>query len=154
MKSGFTLIELVLVIALIAVVTGLMLPRLRRRESSVGQDFIVRLNAFVQEGAQTAQQTASAQTITFNFGSNVLERSPEQARIPLPSELEFTDIIVNGESQLSSGKVTKTFFYILPDGTTQEVRILFRDQEQDTRIPGSGQYELVLNPFTAQFKLL
>ncbi|MBA3954420.1 prepilin-type N-terminal cleavage/methylation domain-containing protein [Candidatus Dependentiae bacterium] len=154
MKSGFSLIELVIVIALIGVITGLMLPRLRKRETSVGQDFIVRLNAFVQEGAQAALQTSHAQTITFNFASNTIERSPEQGRMTMPSELEFTDIVINGESQLATGKVTKTFFYILPDGTAQEVRILFVDHEQEKLLPNSGNYELVLNPFTVQFKLL
>lgn len=153
MKSGFSLIELVLVIALIAVITGLMLPRLRKRETSLGQDFIVRLNAFVQEGAQAALQTGRSQTITFNFASNTVERSPEQGRMQIPAELEFLEIIINGESQLATGKVTKTFFYILPDGTAQEVRIVFIDHEQDKLLPGSGTYELVLNPFTVQFKL-
>jgi hypothetical protein len=52
----------------------------------------------------------------------------------------------------SGGKTTRIFFYVIPEGLSQEVTINFIDKKDS--IDGRARMiGLVLNPFTVQFKV-
>jgi hypothetical protein len=153
MKLGFSLLELALVLGIMSLLLITFLPR-RQQEKNVGQDFIVRLNALVHQGAHAAIQSNQIQTVTVNTLSNTVDVTPLAMRIDIPKTIEFTAVVIDGQSQLKNGQATTFYFYILPDGATQEVSILFNNTRQNSNRPKTDTYELVLNPFTAQFKTL
>ena len=51
------------------------------------------------------------------------------------------------------GTTDNVWFFIIPDGLTQEVTINFVDYDDMLPNGDARQFGLVLNPFSAQFKL-
>ncbi len=48
----------------------------------------------------------------------------------------------------------KLWFYIMPDGTAQSVKLKFTDLAENEKNHEVSEYSLILNPFAAQFRLI
>jgi prepilin-type N-terminal cleavage/methylation domain-containing protein len=158
MKYGFTLIEIMLVILIMGIIASIGIPRFTRGTITQGEQFIARLNALTQYGAQEAIRSSSMVSIHFNLlGKNaeLLKANKSVKKIDIPSGIDITDFFVNGINQFSTtgGERRSAWLYISPEGIAQEVKIVFIDKIIQTRRPQAGRYEIDSNPFTALFKV-
>ena len=144
MRAGFTLIEIIIVVSIIGLLMAVGLPRIFNLRVPATQQFIARLNAFVQQGAQAALQTGTVQAIKFNLGARTVERDNSQLRVSIPDDLKIQDIIINGEPQVTD-RTVEVRVYINPQGHTQNVKLILTEREQ--------HFTYILNPFTVQFAL-
>lgn len=174
-RVGFTLIELVVVIAVIAVLSaivmpnfGLLFPGYERRQ------FIARFNELVQLGWRRAITTRKIHRIDVDIANRSVflrQEAEEKAgtkndeayvpirgaairtTISIPQNLEIKQFFIENFDEMSrftSKKTARVYFFIVPDGLTQQVTINMVDtNDRVDRKP--KQIGLVLNPFFAQF---
>ena len=71
-----------------------------------------------------------------------------------PEQLSFKHMYINGQEKLQQAgvKVTTAWFYIIPDGLTQDVIINTVDTKLLDAQGAPVKMGLVVNPFTAQVK--
>lgn len=173
-KSGFTLFEVLIVIAIIGSLMALI-PKVRQRNPRYEREqFIARLNSLCQFAWQQALITHKLHAVEFDFNKHMVsvkkdigERDTEgnpklelvkghRSKFTYPAHLEVKQFIIEGSDEMkgagSGSKTSTAFFYIIPEGLTQEVTINFIDKKDS--IDGKARtVGLVLNPFTAQFKV-
>ncbi len=169
-KSGFTLIELVIVLVIMGLVMAIIVPTFygRRERSHIGA-FVTQLNSLVQGAWRNALTTHQLQRITFNFvddkivlmqaaGKNATGDKDEfkpvrglltPTEVAVPEHYSFANFYIEGRDEMALGKRKDAYFFIMPDGTAQQVVINIKVQGEDVEARRVG---LVLNPFTAQFE--
>lgn len=159
MKTGFTIIEMMLVVIIVGIMASIGLPRFVRGGQTPGQQFIARLNDLTQLGAQAALTTGTVQKINFNLQANKVELSSidnknnktnkTEKSIEIPDDFEIIDFIINGKNQFTAGggERRSAYFLINPDGITQETQIGVLDKTGTI----TRNYQIDLNPFTGQF---
>lgn len=158
MKNGFTLIELAIIILIIGILATFALPRFMSIGQTPSKQFIARLNAMVQDGVQAAHEDGHIIKILFNLTGKKIELQDLSSKsvkytIEIPDMLELEDFLISGRSQFSGmGTKYAAYFLINPDGITQDVRIVIIDHELRAQNPKLGRFELLLNPFSGQFK--
>lgn len=154
-KKGFTLIEIIVALLILGIMLTVGLPRLNRAGATIIDDFLVKLNTLVQEGAQRATTESVVYKITFNFKAKpaVVELSAANKQVTaiiIPEVISVDELYIN--RKLERGR-EEAWFFITPDGISQEVIINIIDtQRQETELTNSS-FSFVLNPFTVQFKL-
>lgn len=150
MKTGFSFIEIIIVIMIIGVMAAVITPSLFRRPISERDSFISKLNVITQLGSQSAIRADQPRKILIDLlGKKVnLEdlNSQIEKTIDIPKDIEITDVFINNKTVFNlDGKRVSAFFLINSDGLTQEVSIELEDLQVNKK------YRLVLNPFTKQF---
>lgn len=173
-KRGFTLIEVVVALAIIALVATAIAPTFIRRTRLDRVEFVKKLAALSQLGWQQALVTRKLHRLYFDFKKRTvtLEVATDQKEadgepvceplkrfyitttIAIPSQLEIMQFINEGFDDMSgfTGKATAaTWFYIMPDGITQHVTINMLDKQDLLENKEPRQVGLVLNPFSARF---
>lgn len=154
LKNGFTLIEIIIVVALMGIALRFALPRISSRQSA-RQEFITRLNGLTQSGAFDAQETGAVQKINFNFNNSKMELQDLNSKkvtssAIIPASIEIAGFFINGKSQFSgTGTKNTAYFLINPEDITQNVKLLVVDHENL-----GANTELQLNPFIGQFKVV
>jgi len=168
-KSGFTLIELIIVIMIIGILSIVTLPALRLIGGDKRAEFVNQLSHLVQITWQNAVVTGKVHRIVFdgtnheiksemreltNISDNSKNKTGENTgeyvstagayfkpNIKWDSELfAVKDFYITNTKSESSNNLN---FLIFPEGITQPVIINFA---------GDEPLSLVLNPFSAQFK--
>lgn len=174
-RPGFSIIELVFVIAIIGLITAVAIPNLFKRRPLYEQKaFVTALNAFMAEAWQRGLTTQKIQKIVFDMQerkvrleqeTNKLDSNGAKIFTPVvvqyapvapswPQTFEIQQFFVQGADELSSQARTTNavWFFVLPGGLAQEVIINMVDiKTQNDRDEGK-KFGLVLNPFTVQFK--
>lgn len=178
MKSnhGFGLLEIMIAVAIIGMVTATVVPNFARRMPRIQREnFINSLNNLVQFARQHALTTRKLHKVSFDItqrrawieqevskdskGEAVfapIKSASLRAHYSWETHFVFQNFLIEGVDELSrygSGKKTEElWFFIVSDGLAQEVTVNVADTK-DTLNKRSRQIGLVLNPFTAQFKV-
>ena len=173
-KPGFTLIEIMVVIAIIALIAAAVAPRfdrglpLRRRQA-----FVSELNALLGLGWQQALTTNTIHRVTLDFekrlftlqadeGAGLGEKKGfQEVKVPyvtsdmkLPEDYEIKQFFIedHDEMQRFSGKGLKTaHFFIVPEGLVQSVIINALDKSVLDEKGRAVNFSLVLNSFSGQW---
>ncbi len=164
-SKGFSLFELIIVIAIIGVLTAVFVPRLTRRGARPIDEMTSKLNMLMQVAYNNALMTGKIHRVLFDFKKEQIQL--EQARaekdpsgqlqfepvkssylrgfIPWSDRFDMRNFFVMNKDELLGGPTTKVWFFVMPDGLAQDVVINMTDRETNKN------YGLVLNPFTVQF---
>lgn len=166
--NGFTLIEVVIAIALLAIVAALVVPRIRRSGLPVHQKFLQQLNNLTRAAQLNALMTRKTHKIFFDLkkkravteidsgktdssGKPVfqpLDIPYENTAFDLSEKLEFERFAIKGKELMQKGAGYRdAWFFITPDGLTQETTIGLYEPDRDRH------FTVIINPFTAQFGL-
>jgi prepilin-type N-terminal cleavage/methylation domain-containing protein len=173
-KPGFTFLELVVVIVLLGLLATIVIPNLMsRRPGAERKVFVEELNSVVASAWFAALSTHTVQKIVFDLKKRLiiiesqasdekkqtaaLERLPSALRkkqISWPETIEIQQFFIDGKNDIGqAGRVvTKVWFYIVPDGLSQEIILNMTDASQKRADGSPTQFSLVLNPFVARFK--
>ena len=171
-KNGFTLIEVLLVIGLIAVLMTLIPNLTQRTPRYQREQFVTRLNALTKTAALHALATHKVCEVEFDFAKRTVQIRRDTGKLddkgllvtaPIrpalvnsffswPAQIEIKQFIVEGFDEMSRyAKGTgAAFFYLMPEGLAQQMTINFIDKK-DTIDGKVRRVGLVLNPFTMQF---
>lgn len=150
MRTGFSLLELMIVISIIGVMMSIITPGLFKQKAPIMDTFLIQINALTQLGSQAAIKSGEIKKILFDIAGKKINleniAGAVEKSLTIPMEIEVTDFFVNGKSVFSLGATKLTgYFLINPDGITQDTSINL----EDTSI--NKVYNLTLNPFTKQF---
>lgn len=170
--KGFTLIEILIAIAIVAIMMASLAPFLRQQPGYERKQFIARLNTLVQAAWQQAVITRAVHRILFDFKNRMarveriaptssvqkLDFQPAQGpdmQISWSSTIIIKQFLIEGFDEMKrfTGRSIETiWFYVIPDGMTQQVTINGIDKEDTLDDDRPRPFGLVLNPFLAQFK--
>ncbi len=174
---GFSLLQIALAIAVIGIVVAAALPNfVEQMPGYTRKAFVTQLNAFMGEVWQQGLQSRKLQKIVFDLNNRevFLEQyskdddagEPVFSRVVIPytktaviwpETLHIRQLFIQGfdefNSQANQRKTDKIWFFMVPDGMSQEVivnMLSLKDNQSDDQ---GKQIGLVLNPFTNQFKV-
>lgn len=169
--KGFSLLEIMVVIGLIALVATIVVPRIRKRPIPLKQQFLKEVNSLARTAQLNALMTGKLHRVMFDFTKQSIVIEIDEGvkdsqgktkfkpvsiptvktSYPFIPELELTGFNVEGKDLLRQAegiRYTGAWFYIVPEGLAQATTITIRDQN-------SGNIIVVeLNPFTARFSVL
>ncbi len=178
-KRGFSLLELMVAIALIGIVAAIVAPNLRRRgPKEEREQFIENLNGLMKFAWQNGVTSGKTQKIEFDFskarrkitisestGKKNKEGEQEfksvnskygSTTLKIPSHFVFKNFYIEGFDEITrhaAGKEVTAWFYIIPEGLSQSVIINFIDTKDKTAGGRPRPVGLVLNPFYVQFSV-
>ncbi len=169
-KTGFTFIELLVVIMLMGIVATMIIPNLQQRlPGHQRKAFVNELNTLLAFGWQSALATQQVHKVSFDLnarkanleveevsadGSTVVDKPVTQAyrktSYEWPETIEIKNFYIDGVDDLgkTDRDVFNVWFYIVPEGLSQQIIMNVVDTSQTPQI----ELGLVLNPFTAQLK--
>ena len=176
LKSGFTLIELIIVIALIGVMTIIVMPSFRGDKlAQARQAQVDQLNLLLATAQYSAITSGKINRVIFDLKLakvrieqlsakkdnlnqdqyELLQVDYNETSLDWDSNLKIKEIYTNNQNAFWSDEVgnAKAWFYIVSDGNAQNVTINFIDLAENEKTNEQSEYSLVLNPFTVQFKL-
>ncbi len=175
-QNGFTLLEILIALALIGLLVGIVAPNLQRLMPQYERkQFIGRLNEILQFGWQQAIITNKICKIIFDIDTRNVslqiateeqDRQGDQLFKPIKGEylktsftwsnqFQFKQFFIEGFDEMSrfvGPKTASVWFYVIPEGLAQDVIINILDMK-DLKNNKPRAIGLVLNPFTAQFNI-
>ncbi len=174
-KPGFTLLELLIAIALLGAMAAIVFPRIKTKGSAAQRtEFVTNLNALTQFAWQNAVVSRKVQRLEFDFqqkkivvtqatGTKDMDgklqfgpvtRAYVNTSMTIPSQLDCKNFYVEGFDEMGrfTGKKTEAvWFYVVPEGLAQSVIINIVDIKDRAKMGRAHEMSLVLNPFSAQF---
>lgn len=173
---GFTFLELLVVLLIIGIIGSVVVPALNTTTPRYEREqFIAGLNALMQTALSMTVSSHMMHQIYFNFktreisirqhtGAYTRDGEPEikpimnaylQATQTIPDQFVFKQFIIEGINEMRSehAKTNEIWFYIVPEGLAQHVTINMLDTNDTIEGEKPRPIGLVLNPFTAQFKV-
>lgn len=175
-KSGFSLLEMLIVVLIIGVLGSILMPNLKRSTPRYErEEFIARFNALTQLAWQQALITNKAQQISVDVKKNTIvllsatgdtDRSGEpvfkspmglvrDTSLSIPEQIVVKQFFIEGFDMMgkyTSKKTKEMWFYVVPEGMAQDVIVNFVDTK-DTKNDVPRPVGLILNPFNAQFRI-
>jgi prepilin-type N-terminal cleavage/methylation domain-containing protein len=174
-KSGLTLIELVIGLAIIAIVAAVALPNIGKLMPSYKRkQFLSTVDSIVQTGWQQAVVTHSIHKVLFDLSNRTvsLERATDKkdaqgnveyvstkaggasTHCSIPTFIEIKQFFIEGYDEIArySGNknAARVWFFIMPEGECQKVIINMIDNSSSAH-DQLKQISLLLNPLTARF---
>lgn len=169
---GFSLIEMMIVIALIAITISIILPTLSNKKEKVLSIFEKNINLLLKKAHFNAIETGKIQKIYFDLKNKKVELQEEssvnkntnervfspvkssrfKAKFDLSEKLEFNNFYINTVDGIKDQMAQATndiWFFITSVGIAQDVVINIIDTQDQSRSLKAG---LVLNPFTLVFE--
>lgn len=167
-KTGFTLIELMIVLAILGLVSALVLPNfLKKSASKQRKTCIEQLNGLLHVAWQQSVTQARPYKIVFDFEKKMVtlsqgifsdtkkeyEYKPFNmthliTSIRLPDEIRIKRFIVDGFDEMSrfmGGATTESWFFINNRGIAQQATIVITQND----MPGT-EFIYDIHPFTGQ----
>lgn len=171
LPNGFTLLEIIIAIALLALVSALVVPRIRRQPLPLAQRFEHQLNSMLQLTKTNAMTTQKLHRIKFDFKKNIAtveivdDKKDSQGKnvfsplsipyvktsFPLDPDLTVERFVVNGKNLMLRSddlEYTGMWFYITAEGIVQDVEIGLYDQEKKQNLT------IKINPFFCKAELV
>jgi prepilin-type N-terminal cleavage/methylation domain-containing protein len=167
-RSGFTLIELIVAIAIIGVMATIFVPRLRSRPAQPLDQLVQKIQELTKLGYERAITTGKVHRIMFRFKeepSVQLEMGGDQrtslgemkffpigaigslpTRVPWEERFVVKNFYIKGFDEAAKN-LKDAFLYLLPEGLSQESVINIRDEQ------AGATRGMVLNPFTVQWAI-
>lgn len=176
-RPGFTLLEVLFVIVLIGFMLAALSPVLfRPRPGYQRAKFVDELSNLIADGYLGALELGVLHRVVFDIEKNEVrvEKSTQKkdiqgnvifeqltgdyltTQLQWPENLEIENFYVNRKEELLSGpsvQMKKIWFFITPDGMSQEVTINILDKNDITAQGKSAEMSLVINPFTVQLQM-
>lgn len=174
-KPGFTLIEILVAIAIIAVVATAVIPNLWQRKPYYERQQCVRnFNALSNMAWQKAITTHKIHKVHVDFARRTVflqvesddrDEKGDPVFVPVkgaytvtsfvwPKNLEIRNFYIENFDEMSkytSGQAKEAWYFVYPEGRAQPVTINMIDTKD--RYAGKPRHVgLVLNPFSALFK--
>jgi prepilin-type N-terminal cleavage/methylation domain-containing protein len=169
-KQAFTLIELLIVLAIIALVSALVVPRLvTENPAAVRNEFIAALNGLLHFAWQQSVSSSKPHKISFDmqkktvtlfegkynaakkeFEYNPVTIAQVNTKIFFPELIVFKKFLIEGFDEMSrfvGGQTTEIWFFVNQQGIAQRVSFLLMQEIKEIRI--ERWYDL--HPFTVQF---
>lgn len=84
--------------------------------------------------------------------SAAIKQAPVRTRITIPRSLEFRHFVIEGVDEFAQGVRKEVWFYVIPDGMVQDVRIDMVDIKDLVR-GRSRPFSLEINPFNGRLKV-
>lgn len=168
-RRGFSLIELIVVLAIIGLALLVVMPRLGGPDENETRDFVGKLNALMQTAWQSAILSHTVHRVKFDLNGKTVsvdELSTMGARpsddkfkplkmkyvatsVAIPADIAFKNFFIDGKDELAGDKKRDVWLYVMPDGSAQAIVANFvRTSDSDA---GDEPVGLVLNPLNAQF---
>ncbi len=142
-----------------------IIPLLQRRSDDINV-FVSRLNALTEFGRLQAQSTQKTHRVLFdlqknrvglesetpskNPGSQPEYKSVQSSYLAtyfdIPSTIELRRFLIDGKDELTGLKTNKVWFFIAPDGSSQDIVLDVGLADQETH------QIFELSPFKVQFK--
>lgn len=178
-KPGFTFIELVVVLAIVAVLAVTILPNFKRLWPGYQRrEFVDYMNSLMQITWHNAIVTNKLHKVNFDLEKRKIwvemqsDLKPNaQGDIPFVAiqspymkttyewqdeTFDFKNFYIAKRDEISltlKNKSGKIWFFITPEGLAQPVILNIIDLKEATQGQRGTEFSLVLNPFLAQFKL-
>lgn len=170
---GFTTLELIIAITLVGVMAMIVISNFGHQSklSARRTEFLANLNLFLANARYDTlvsgklhkilldlnkqQFSAHISTGTKDSQGELKFVSAPVENCPWSQKFEPTAIYINTKNMLHAfeGGSEQVWFYLTPDGLSQNVIINFSDLDEVGQLGSGGEYSLVLNPFSVQFEL-
>ncbi len=172
LQSGFSLLELIIVFALIAMLGAFVVPNLfRTKQGAARKEFLTELEALVKDAVLRSITENIMHQIFIDIGhekiqtrifeKNSIETNKHKKFIPLidaqylteikfPKRFIIKDFFINGVQELVPGNmILDVVFYVMPDGTSQAIIANLIEEDIDGVAP-DVQFSFEINPFYAR----
>lgn len=168
-KTGFTLIELMIVLVILGLVSALVLPNFMKKNASKQRaQCIEQLNGLLHFAWQQSVTQAKPYQIMFDFDRKSIslhqgrfsESNADFEYVPfkvshfattiyIPQDIRIKRFIIDGFDEMGrfmGGATTESWFFINDRGIAQQVTIVITQTDK----PGT-EFIYDIHPFTAQF---
>lgn len=173
-QSGFSLLELMIVFALIAMLGAFMVPNIFRvKPKALQREFLSSLDTMIKQAVARSILQQKVHQIYFNIKEEIvqmrqkdvesIERSEHKqfkevqdsdyvTHIPFLKHFKIKNFFINRSDKVIAGaRLEDVLFYIMQDGTSQPVVANFMYESDDTT--QDAIFSFVINPFYARMSV-
>lgn len=165
-KPGFSLIEIIVAITIIAIMAAILIPRLRMRGTRDLDALVDHIAALTSLGYERAIMTGKIHRIMFHMKEPAqielqvmrdeklgesehkfvrAEADYDAVSFDWSDQLSVKNFYIKGFDEAAKGNLKDAWFYLLPNGMSQEIIINIVDEKTN------DERGLVLNPFHGTF---
>lgn len=172
-SSAFSLIEIMVALMIVVMMATIAVPQFTKLIP--GRDrkkFLASFESMIVFAKHNAEVTGKIHKILFDTRERLvaveittggsdqrgqlqsvpIKQAPIKTRITIPRSLEFRHFVIEGVDEFAQGVRKEVWFYVIPDGMVQDVRIAMVDVK-DLVKGRSRPLSLEINPFNGRLKV-